>query len=62
MPDYPPVAVRAYLSLALLQVKHASMHGLPLLEGRPQRAMQSVLEVELSAPRHDVREQVAVEG
>jgi hypothetical protein len=38
------------------------MHGLPLLEGRPQRAMQSVLEVELSAPRHDMREQVAVEG
>ena len=38
------------------------MHGLPLLQGGPQRAMEPVLEVELAAPGDHVREQVAVEG
>ena len=35
-------------------------HG-SLLEGRAERAMQSVLEVELAAPLDDVGEQVTVE-
>jgi hypothetical protein len=38
------------------------MHGLPLLKGRAQGAMQPVLEIELPAPRHDVGEEVAIEG
>ena len=38
------------------------MHGLPLLKGRAQGAMQPVLEIELPAPRHDVGEEIAVEG
>ena len=33
----------------------------PLLEGGSQGAVQSVLEVELSAPPDDVREEIAVE-
>src|SRR4029450_12526525 len=49
-------------SSALLQVKHSGVHCLPLLKGRPQRAMQSVLQVELPPPRDDMGEQVAVES
>ena len=37
------------------------MHGLPLLQGGAQGSMQAVFEIELTAPRHDVGEQVAVE-
>ena len=33
-----------------------------LLQGSPQRAMQSVLEVHLALPLHDMCEKVAVEG
>jgi hypothetical protein len=49
-------------SSVLLQVKDSGMHGLPLLKGGPQRAMQPILEVELSTPGHDVGKEVAVEG
>ena len=37
------------------------MHGLSLLERGAQRAVQPVLEIELSAPLHDVSKQVAIE-
>ena len=38
------------------------MDDVALLQRRPQRAVQAVLEVELAVPLHGVREQVAVEG
>jgi hypothetical protein len=38
------------------------MHRLPLLQGSTQRTMQTVLQVEVTAPGHHVGEQVAVEG
>jgi DNA helicase HerA-like ATPase len=38
------------------------MHGLPLLKRGAQRAMQPVLQIELAAPRHDVGEEVTIEG
>jgi hypothetical protein len=37
------------------------VHHVALLQGRPERAVQAVLEVQLAAPLHGVREQVAVE-
>ena len=40
---------------------HAGVQDVPLLEGGPQRPVQAVLEVEVAAPLHDVREQVAEE-
>jgi hypothetical protein len=38
------------------------MHGLPLLQRRPEGTVQSVLQIELTAPGHDMGEQVTVEG
>jgi hypothetical protein len=41
---------------------HARVQDAALLQRRAQGAVQPVLQVEVAAPRHDVREQVAVEG
>lgn len=38
------------------------MHRLPLLQSSPERAMQTVLEIELTAPGDDMGEEIAVEG
>ena len=46
---------------ALVQLKDADMQHGPLLQRRPQRAVQPVFEVELAVPADHVREQVAVE-
>src|SRR3954454_15409953 len=40
---------------------HAGVQHLALLQGRTQRAVQAVLEVEIAVPLDDVREQVAEE-
>ena len=45
-----------------VQVEDPHVHGVPVLQRRPQRAVQAVLEVDLAVPLHGVREQVAVEG
>ena len=41
------------------QVEHARVQHRALGEGRAQRAVQAVLEVQVAAPLHDVGEQVA---
>jgi hypothetical protein len=38
------------------------MQDEPLVQGGPERPMQAVLQVEVAAPEHDMRKQVAVEG
>ena len=45
----------------LVQVQHPDVDHGALLQGRPQSAMQAVLQVQLARPQHGVREQVAVE-
>ncbi len=49
-------------AVAVVEVEHADMQDGSLLQRRPQRAVQAVLQVELPVPADDVREQVAVEG
>src|SRR5664280_854085 len=42
--------------------QHAGMQGWTLLKGCPQGPMQSVFQIQLVLPLHDVSEQIAVEG
>ena len=56
------MVARAYPQAVLLQFKHTSVHGLPLLQGGAQRPVQPVLQVEVATPGDDVGEEVAVEG
>lgn len=44
----------------LLQFQHPGVHRLPLLQSCPERPVQSILEIQLAAPRDDVGEQVAI--
>ena len=45
-----------------VQLEDAGEQYLALLERRPHRAVQAVLQVQVALPLHDVREEVAVEG
>ena len=45
-----------------VQVENACVQGLTLLQGGAQCAVQTILQVELTAPRHDMCEEIAVEG
>ncbi len=38
------------------------MHCLPLLKSGAQRPVQTIFQIQLAPPGHDVRKQVAVEG
>src|SRR5205085_9538733 len=44
---------------SFVDLVHPGVHDVPLLQGSPQGTVQPVLEVQVVAPLHDVREQVA---
>src|SRR4051794_16762787 len=45
-----------------VEFEHARVEYLALLERRPDRAVQAVLQIQVALPLHYVREEVAVEG
>jgi len=57
----PSLRPEGEAAAGLVQLKDADAQHRPLLQRRPQRAVQPVFEVELAVPADHVREQVTVE-